>query len=383
MTTQAKSKTEGALPLMDWQSFDWNLLTDRYGWIAALRDVPQNPVYHAEGDVWIHTGMVARALLALPALNDGSLTPRDKQVLWASALLHDVAKPATTVFDADGVASSPGHAKRGEGMARVILEQEGVASYADREAVCKLVRHHGLPLWFLDKPDTPRALVRASQDVSLRHVALLADADVRGRICADQGNLLDTVALFAETTQELNCWDCPRPFASDHARFEYFRKPDATLDYAAYDDRQFTVTLMCGLPGSGKDTWIAANAADLPVISLDSLRRQMKFAPGEGSAQVAAQGREQARAYLRQHQPFVWNATNLSRLVRQPLIDLCAGYGASVRIVVCHAPIAVALSRNAKREQNAQVPTPVIWNMLDRFEPPSLAECHELTVAEE
>lgn len=378
----SESQSDAGLPgpLFDPTLTDWNALTRRYDWLARMRGVPQNPAYHAEGDVGIHTEMVLRALGDLPEWQ--SLPLHNQRLLFASALLHDVAKPVTTQFDADGIPSSPGHARRGEPMARVILEKEGVTRYADREEVCKLVRHHGLPLWFLDKPDLTRTLVRASLDVALSHVALLARADVRGRICADQQNLLDTLALFEETAQELECWDRPRHFQSDHARCEYFQKPHLSLDYAAWDDRQFTVTLLCGLPGSGKDSWIAANQGDTPVISLDALRREMKFAPGTGSSVVAAAGREQAKQYLRQKQGFIWNATNVLRLVRVPLVDLFASYGARVRIVVCHAPIAQVLARNTKRELNAQVPAPVIWEMLSKWEPPSLAECHELTIVE-
>ena len=31
--------------------------------------------------------------------------------------------------------------------------------------------------------------------------------------------------------------------------------------------------MMSGLPGAGKDFWVAENLRDLPVISLDALRR--------------------------------------------------------------------------------------------------------------
>jgi predicted kinase len=374
-------RTESRLFSPQAVGFDWEALTAGFPWIQDMKGVPQNPSYHAEGDVWVHTGMVARELMALSEWQ--GLPPRERSMLYASALLHDVAKPACTEFDEAGVPSSPNHARRGEGMARVIAENEGVATYADREMIAKLVRYHGLPLWFLDKKGGPeRALIRASMDVRLDHVALLAEADVRGRECADKQNLLDTIELFREEARRLGCYHQPYAFASDHARFMFFANEDYDRGYAAFDDRTFTVTVMCGLPGSGKDTWISRNEPGLPVISLDAIRREMKAAPGEMTGQVTNAGKEEARRLLRERRPFVWNATNLTRMVRDPLIGLCVTYGARVRIVVCHAPLSRTLGQNAARQGSARLPTQAIRDMLAKFDPPSLADCHELVVSD-
>ena len=35
-------------------------------WIAQMKMIPQNPVWHGEGDVWTHTRMVCEELIALP-----------------------------------------------------------------------------------------------------------------------------------------------------------------------------------------------------------------------------------------------------------------------------------------------------------------------------
>jgi predicted kinase len=43
------------------------------------------------------------------------------------------------------------------------------------------------------------------------------------------------------------------------------------------------------LPGSGKDTWLATNAGDAPVISLDDLRAELDIDPaGQGPVIAAA-----------------------------------------------------------------------------------------------
>src|SRR5690349_4051335 len=78
-------------------SLDWEALLARYTWLHDLADTPQDPYYHAEGDVLTHTRLVAEALVALPAWQ--ALTPPARAVLLAAALLHDVAKPICTEVD--------------------------------------------------------------------------------------------------------------------------------------------------------------------------------------------------------------------------------------------------------------------------------------------
>jgi predicted kinase len=357
-------------------TLDWAALLRRFTWLRALEGTPQEPDYHAEGDVLTHTRMVAEAMIA--DMNWRSLTPERRSVLFAAALLHDVAKPACTQIAADGGISSPGHARAGATMAREILTRgEGFMDampFPLRESVARLVRSHGLPLWFLEKRDPQRAVLAASMSAHLDDVATLAEADVHGRICADQQGLLDRVALFRAYCEEQACLSQPYAFASDHSRFVYFRDPTKAPIYAAYDDTVCEVTVMSGLPGAGKDTWIAQHAPDLPVISLDMIRRELKVTPADDQGAVAALAKSRARELLRRQQSFIWNATNITRTLRTALTDLFAAYHARVRIVYVDAPWEEILRRNQERE--ASVPEPVIARMLRRLEVPDLTEAH-------
>lgn len=195
----------------DWK-VDWESIVAHYAWIQELAGVPQDPVYHAEGDVLTHTEMVARALVKLPEWRE--LAPEERSILFAAALLHDVAKPACTRTDADGTITSRGHARIGATMVHIHLHDDGGtnAPLPLRRQIAALVRYHGLPLWFLDRPEPERLIYAASQSVRLDWVALLAEADVRGRICEDQEELLQRVELFREFCQELGCYTGPYPF---------------------------------------------------------------------------------------------------------------------------------------------------------------------------
>jgi predicted kinase len=249
--------------------------------------------------------------------------------------------------------------------------------YDDREHVAKLVRHHGLPLRFMDKPDPARACVEASLEVDLRAAATLALADVRGRECADKAQLIERVNLFADYCRELACWDGPRRFESDHHRFMYCvgRKP---LAYVPYDDTWGEVVLMSGLPGSGKSTHARRLAEDRPVINLDELRHELGVEPDEVGAQgaVVNAAKEEAKRLLRAKTPFVWDATNITKEVRAGLVALFANYGARVRIVYVEASWQETFARNRSRKR--PVPERVIAQLADRLEVPSRTEAHRM-----
>ncbi|HEY7314113.1 MAG TPA: AAA family ATPase [Gemmataceae bacterium] len=351
----------------------WDELDRAYPWLHRLAGCPQDPVHHAEGDVWIHTRMVCAALAGLPAWRE--LPEEERRIVFAAVLLHDVGKPDCTRIESDGRISSRGHSRRGSILARQILWRLRVP-FAVRERVTALVRHHQVPYFLLERDDALRLCLEISQTARCDHLALLAEADVLGRSCADQCRLLDNISLFREYCAEQGCLSAPRAFASDHARFLCFLHPGRYPDAPAYEDFRAEVVLMSGLPGAGKDHYIRAHLADWPVVSLDAVRAELDIAPGDDQGAVLQRAREQARVHLRQGHSFVWNATNVSRQLRGESVRLFAGYNARIRIVYVEAPADVLFSQNRRRP--APVPETVLERLLDRWEVPDRTEAHQV-----
>jgi predicted kinase len=351
---------------------DWNALDEGFEWIRAMRGCPQDPTYHGEGDVWVHVRMVCEALAGMDTWR--ALPVDESEVVFAAALLHDVAKASCTRHE-DGRITSRGHSQRGAIDARRILWDLGT-DFAVREQICGLVRHHQAPFHLINRIDARHLALRISQAARCDLLTMLATADALGRQCTDQSRVLEQVALFEEYCREQDCLLTSRQFPSAHSRFLYFRSEDRDPDYLAYDDSRCAVTLMSGLPGSGKNTWVAEHLSGVPAVSLDVIRDTLRAAPTGNQSAVIQAAREEARALLREASDFVWNATNLSRDVRRQLIDFFTDYGARVRIVYIESTPDRLFQQNRNRE--SAVPEKAIRRMMERWEVPDAAEADDV-----
>jgi predicted kinase len=368
-------------PLSSPWTLDWPTLASRFAFLRRMAGCPQEADYHAEGDVFVHTGMVCEALVVDPEWQ--SLKAPARATIFAAAVLHDVAKPIRTRTDEiTGRIVSPGHSVTGAQMVRELLYrgEAGLlpAPLQQREQIVTLVRWHGLPLQWDNRATALRDTLGASLAVPMRWLALLARADVNGRICAGQEALLERVALFETWCDELGCLHGPRAFANDHTRYAFFTREGMSPDALLHDDTEFEVVLMSGLPGAGKDTWVHREGGGRGVISLDALRREMGIGPDQPQGVVIAAAKEAAREHLRKGKPFLWNATNTTDTLRGPLVDLFARYHARVRVVYCETSYNTLIRRN--RERKHGVPAKVIDHLIRRWAVPQLREAHEVEI---
>ena len=349
-------------------------LSDHCPELQALKNIPQNPAYHGEGDVYSHTEMLCEELGSLHEWN--TLSTAEQELLFLAAAFHDIGKTACTKQE-DGKWISPKHTIVGEKIFRRMIYREADRfglTFHQRETAAKLIRYHGLPVWFWTKTRPESELLRAAESIPLRFLYLLSKADVKGRIAKDHGQLEEQVELFADYAKELDIWEQPYTFANPYTRFQYFHKEDLWHKATLYDDTEFDVIMMSGLPLAGKDSWIercgtGEHGMKIPVISLDEIRRQYGIPPAKDTGKVAQIAIGQAKTFLRQKKPFIWNATSIIQETRQRLVSLFAGYGARVHIVYLEAPYQELLDRNQKRER--YIPEPVLEEMIRKLEPPA------------
>jgi len=347
--------------------------------VAQLAATMQDPGFHAEGDVWTHTRMAVEALIAGPRY--AALDSLGRSIVLAAVLLHDVGKPSTTRLD-NGKLTSRGHSLRGDNLVRVALWRLGVP-FGVREHICALVRNHQIPFFGITRaaPDALRLAIRLSLVTRHDWLVAVADADARGRRCADlvdQVRLVEHCELWAEHCRELGVLDRRFVFPTAHTARVWFESEPGTRqpEVRAHDDTACEVVLLCGLPASGKDHWLQSRP-DLAVVSLDELRGDLEVSPDDAQAHVIAVARDHARRYLRSATAFAWNATNLSTALRSQLLGLFRGYRARTHLVYCETTAAEQRDRN--RARAAPVPGAVIDRMLGRWTVPDPSEAHEVT----
>ena len=145
--------------------------------IAGLRGVPQDPVWHPEGDVFRHTALCLDAAVRIRGQME------DPWVEMLGVLCHDLGKAVTTVFER-GRWRSPNH-DAGAGAERLvrgligrITREDGVA-----DRVWSLVREHLRPSQlYLAQPNVKDgAIRRLATRVDIPALVRIAWADGAGR----------------------------------------------------------------------------------------------------------------------------------------------------------------------------------------------------------
>ena len=355
--------------MIDWQYIESSALNP---YEETMRQTYQEARWHGEGSVWRHTEMVRKALVLLPGYR--ALSEQEQHVVYLAAMLHDIGKTVTTTIINDEL-HAPHHAPTGSRMARRMLWTEYGMSGLDeamqiREAICLLIRYHSFPVHAIDMPDARLRLHRLAANgllaplFSIKLLCLLSRADMIGRTLDDLRESLDRIAYCEELAREEGCYESAYAFPSAYTQHAYLSGRDVWREQELYDDTWGEVILMSGLPGTGKDTWIARHAADIPMVSLDAIRREKHISPTADQGYVANIAREQAKEYLRSHQAFVWNATNITAQMREALVSLFETYHARVRIVYLETAWQTLLLRNNARTE--AVPQSAIEKMLDK-----------------
>ena len=162
-------------------AMDLGVVAKLFPELLALAGCPQEPEWHPEGDVWVHTlQVIDRARERVDDL------PRPEQIaVMLGVLCHDFGKPATTAT-IDGRIRSLDHEEQGVAPTLAFLDRLNVNSldgYDVRRQVAGLVAQHLKPgSWYKVRHEIgDGAFRRLSQKVDLELLARVAKADCLGR----------------------------------------------------------------------------------------------------------------------------------------------------------------------------------------------------------
>lgn len=181
--------------------------------LARLKDCPQDPEWHPEGDVLTHTRFCLDALVEIPKWRERPTAGR--RFLAFAVLTHDFGKATTTHYaEKRGRMRwiSPGHDKESGRLAEEFLNDIG-APKAVFEYVRPLVENH---MYHVQATGTPKAatirrLARRLAPATIEDLAIVMTADTRGRPPLKERQHRGVAALL-EGARNLNVEkEAPRP----------------------------------------------------------------------------------------------------------------------------------------------------------------------------
>jgi predicted kinase len=381
-----------------------SLLGDEFPLLKEYESTEQEPLWHAEGNVLIHTNMVMSEAYQL--IEEKSIDDESAIILILAALFHDYGKPISTklvlVKDVERT-GAPNHEEKG---ASLLLFCKPPLSINQEVwgRVLELVAYHHIPKQLVVREagiQEYAKLTRRVKDIKLLY--LLEVADMRGRICPDRDLQLEIMELFKLFCIEYNVWNedpykdslslvvqkfpeykNPRWIACQMAsRYEdgqiHMLEEELSRAYG-YMDSQSHLVVMCGLPGSGKSTYIKENFANYEIVSLDEIREELAKCRTDQSfdEDVVRLAHVKLKDLLRLKKNIIWDATNFRKDFRSKICQMGYNYKAFVEIVFIHKTLELILKQNKARTH--VVPYEAIKNQILTFQRPDIDECHELTV---
>lgn len=340
----------------------------------------QNKEWHQEGNVAVHTQLVAEAMANY--LDERAFNKENEyyQLMMAAAICHDIGKPSTTKFnEKNNEYYCRNHAKEGARIARMLFFDEDINI---REKLCYMIRHHMDPFEIVEENKIFYNTMKASVGiVPLRDMLILHYCDV---ISAKndketEEDTLNRINKIIATAKTIYCYDKPYMFDKRKHRNQLFYDPSGDI---RVNTGSFKVYVMMGFPGAGKDTWIKNNIPDIKVLCRDDIRTEIgiggekPFGTKEQEDKVSEIINKRIIECCEAKESFVLNNTNLKLMYRNVLHTMLYPYNPEIIYVYIEAP---SIEDNKKRRKG-QVDSRTIDRMVKSFDFPELYEYDQLII---
>jgi tRNA nucleotidyltransferase (CCA-adding enzyme) len=153
--------------------------------LNSLINCIHDPVWHPEGDVWIHTLMV---IDAAASLRHNFISDYDKCSFMLGALCHDLGKPYTTEYT-DGRLRSLMHDQTGTIPTRILLNRLDIDEFMI-DKVISYVQNHLIPIQLYKNQQnvSDKAILKLQSRIHIPDLVQLTRADHWGRTDYDAIN---------------------------------------------------------------------------------------------------------------------------------------------------------------------------------------------------
>lgn len=337
--------------------------------IKEYKNTIQDPIWHAEGDVHIHTDMVLTELYKLLESKEWKKynQPNFRRILILAALLHDYGKPSTTFTCKDtGRIKASKHEEVGRNLLVLPLLELDLPQHEYLQ-ILNLVGLHQRPKLLVIKDEPMYKYLALNENFFIDLMYILELADLRGRTCIDKEESIMYLEEWYKKAKEY-CKDQTDQLVNINSMintamhkvgrddlatgldnysfhvgiYQYHNNLiptlyDAMEKYKGYINPHFNVVLTCGLSATGKSTYIKQHYPDYHIISMDVIREELcngNRSDQSKNKEVAVIAKERFKECLRKKQNVVWDATNLRKEYREQLITLSHNYNALTHLIV-------------------------------------------------
>ena len=332
---------------------NWIKLCETYSEFEKLKNVPQSPKWHAEGNAFIHTQNVYNEMLKI-LLRENVTDDTTFYLSLLIALFHDVGKGNCIVED--GKCLSQGHEEKSVKIARK-LTWDMPPRY--KLFFYEVIRWHDFRYRFYE-------LKPKKQYSEVNKILNISNYDDLREFCA---------ISFIELLEYIWEADINGSISEKKDDINQIKKDFHNIILNIHKDEFKRIFVLCGLPGSGKNHYYNEELKGFPVVSRDDIRIDLGIENGIGTEEqekeVTKIEESMINDYIEQKRTFVINNTNLKLKYRQKIYDIARKNGYKVELIYIERPL-----EEIKKVRSGEVWEKVINRMIEEMDYPTPNECN-------
>lgn len=351
--------------------------------VQKLVTIPQNPKYHAEGNVLQHIDLCMQYWFSQKDQCDFSKLGYDldmeievhlpiieecKKAMTIVVALHDLGKLTRTTETETGI-HHYGHPIESMRIAQQLLFYSDIP-FGVKYEIIKLIQYHDYFIGWSRIKNIHDYLMRVHLAVHVPTLLLFCEIDNHGRIYKDQKSVLEGFEILKLCFQE---WSDQNLFPKNkQAEVLLARKKLHDLTYVPHEEYNGKFIVLAGLPGSGKSYYAnrlrkdAENQAQIHIVSYDQMRDDFGISRGdfkkEKKFHLETRAKEEILKYLRLGETVILDNVNVSENTRAKWLQLALNYSAYTQIIYIEKNWKTMFEQNHNRQH--VVPDDVIQQML-------------------